>query len=86
MEEVRDHQTNLAVSSYDYQKEYDMVRHDWIKRVYRWMGVPEKIVNVIIKLMERLETKLKVIDDGKLLTSRTINFRKGFLKETAIFR
>ena len=50
------------------------------------MGVPEKIVNVIIKLMERLKTKLKVIDDEKLLTSRTINFRKGFLKETAIFR
>ena len=28
MDEVRDHQTNLAISSYDYQKEYVMVRHD----------------------------------------------------------
>ena len=28
MEEMRDHQRNLAVSSYDYPKQYDMVRHD----------------------------------------------------------
>ena len=49
------------------------------------MGVPEKVVNVIIKLMEGSKIKLEVTNDGKLLTSRTINFRKGFLKETAIF-
>ena len=85
MEELRDHQRNLAVSSYDYPKQYDMVRHDWMTRVYLWMGVPQKVVNVISKLMEGSKIKLEVTDDGKLLTSRTINFRKGFLKETAIF-
>ena len=85
MEEMRDHQRNLAVSFYDYPKQYDMVRHDWMTRVYLWMGVPEKVVNVISKLMEGSKIKLEVTDDGKLLTSRTINFRKGFLKETAIF-
>ena len=86
MEEMRDHQRNLAVLSYDYQKQYDMVRHDWMTRVYLWMEVPEKVVNIIIKLMEGSKTKLEVTHDGKLLTSRTINFRKGFLKEKAIFR
>ena len=52
MNEVRNQQRNLAVAFYDYQKAYDMVRHDWMIRVYKWIGVPEKVVNVITKLME----------------------------------
>ena len=44
------------------------------------MGVPEKVVNVIVKLMERWKTRLEVTEDGKVLTSRKINIRKGFLQ------
>ena len=86
MDEVRNQQRNLAVASYDYQKAYDMVRHDWIARVYQWMGVPEKVVNVIVKLMEGWNTRLEVTEDGKVLTSRKINIGKGFLQETGILR
>ena len=32
-DEVRNKQRNLAVVFYDYQKAYDMVRHDWMTRV-----------------------------------------------------
>ena len=53
MDEVREKQRNLVVAFYDYQKAYDMVRHDWMLRVYRWMGVPEKVANAISKLMSR---------------------------------
>ena len=52
MDELTNQQRNLAVAFYDYQKAYDMVRHDWMTRVYQWMEVPEKVVNVIVKLME----------------------------------
>ena len=52
MDEVRNQQRNLAVAFNGYQKVYDMVRHDWMIRVYQWMAVPEKAVNTIIKLME----------------------------------
>ena len=34
MDEVRNNKRNLAVAFYDYQKAYDMVRHDWMLRVY----------------------------------------------------
>ena len=44
------------------------------------MGVPEKVVNVIVKLMERWKTRLEVTENGKVLTSRKINIRKGFLQ------
>ena len=80
MDEVRNQQRNLAVAFYDYQKAYDMVRHDWMIRVYQWMGVPEKVVNVIVKLMEGWKTRLEVTEDGKVLASRKINIRKGFLQ------
>ena len=79
MGEVRNQQRNLAVAFYDYQKAYDMVRHDWMTRVYQWMGVPEKVVNVIVKLMEGWKTRLEVTEDRKVLTSIKINIRKGFL-------
>ena len=36
--------------------------------------------NVIVKLMEGWKTRLEVIEDGKGLTNRKINIRKGFLQ------
>ena len=70
MDEVRKKQRNLAVAFYDYQKAYDMVRHGWMLRVYRWMWVPEKVVNVISKLMSGWKTRLEVTENGKTTKSR----------------
>ena len=69
MDEVRNQQRNFALAFYDYQKAYDMIRHNSMSRVYQWMGVPEKVVNFIVKLTERWKTRLGVTKDGKV-TSR----------------
>ena len=50
------------------------------KSIHQWVGVPKKVVNVIIKLMEGWKTRVEAIQDEKLLTSRTINVRKDFLQ------
>ena len=84
LNEVRNRQKNLAEPFYDYQKAYDMVRHNWMTRVYQQIGVPEKIKNVI-KLMKGCKTGLEVTEDGKALKSRTINIRKGFLQGDSYF-
>ena len=34
----KDHHRNLAVAYYDYEKACNMVHHDWMLRVYEWMG------------------------------------------------
>ena len=44
------------------------------------MGVPKKLVNVIVKLMEGWKTRLEVNEDGKVLTSRKTNIRKGYFQ------
>ena len=80
MDEVRNQQRNLAVAFYDYQKAYDMVQHDWMIRVYRWMGIQEKVVKVLIKLMKGWKTRLEVTQNGKVKTSRLLNILKGFLQ------
>ena len=80
MDEVRNQQRNLAVAFYDYQKAYDMVRHDWMIRVYRWMGIQEKVVRVLIKLMKGWKTRLEVTQNRKVKTSRLLNILKGFLQ------
>ena len=70
----------IKVAFYDCQKAYGMVRHDWMIRVYQWMGVPQKVVNVISKLMEGWKTRLEINQDGKVTTSRVMNIVKGFLQ------
>mgnify|MGYP001794280516 CR=1 FL=1 len=52
MDEVREKKRSLSVAFYDYRKAYDMVRHDWMLRVYQWMGLPEKVLNVLRRMME----------------------------------
>ena len=43
------------------------------------MRVSEKVVNVILKLMEGWKTRLEVSEDGNVLTSRKINVTEGFI-------
>ena len=80
MDEETNQQRNLAVAFYDYEKAHDMVRHEWMTRIYQWMGVLEKVVNVVVKLIEGWKTRLEVSEDGNVLTSRKINVRKGLMK------
>ena len=72
MDEVRNSKRNLAVAFYDYQKAYDMARHDWMLRVYEWMGIPASILNVLNKLMSGWKTRLELNEWGKLQVSRWI--------------
>ena len=78
MEEVRIHKRNLAVAYYDYRKAYDMVHHDWMLRVYEWMGIPKSVCKVIEQLMVRWKTRLEVFDQGKKVVSRWIEIKRGF--------
>ena len=57
-----------------------MVRHDWMIRVYRWMGIQEKVVKVLIKLMKGWKIRFEVTQNGKVETSRLLNILKGFLQ------
>ena len=66
MDEVWEKKRNLAVSFYDYQKAYNMVRHDWTIRVFTWMEYPSKMINVLKQVMDRWKTKLEVNDGGEI--------------------
>ena len=80
MEEVRKHRRNLAVAYYDYRKAYDSVHHDWMLRVFDWIGIPNDIRLVLQELMKRWKTRLEVWDDNKKWVSRWINISCGFLQ------
>ena len=80
MDEVRNSKRNLAVAVYDYQKAYDMVRHDWMLRVHEWMDIPASIFNVLNKLMSGWTTRLELNEGGKLQVSRWIKISKGILQ------
>ena len=70
----------MTVAFYDYQKAYDVVRHDWVMRVYSWMGVPERVLQMINEIMKGWKTRPEVKDDEKIKVSEWINIRKEFLQ------
>jgi len=80
MQQVRQCKRNLAVAYYDYKKAYDMVHHDWMIRVYRWMGIPENVCRVLVALMNLWKTKLVIYANGEKQVSRWISILKGFLQ------
>ena len=50
------------------------------RSIHQGIGVLKKVGNVIIKLMEGWKTRLEIIQDGKILTSRMINISQDFLQ------
>ena len=76
----KEHHRNLAVAYYDYEKAYNMVHHDWMLRAYEWMGINRKVWNVIEEEMKKWKTRLEVRNKNKLLRSRWMDIKKGFLQ------
>ena len=80
LEEIKDHKRSAALCFYDYRKAYDMVPHEWMDMVFKWMKFHPKV----LKLMERLrggwKTRLEVYNNGKVQMSRVIRFKRGFLQ------
>ena len=71
---------NLAVAFYDYKKAYDKVHHDWMLRVYRWIGIPDEVIKLISNLMELWKARLEIWSKGEKITSRWIIILCRFLK------
>ena len=80
MDEVKQYHRNLAVAFYDYKKAYDKAHHDWMLRVYRWIGIPDEVIKLISSLMELWKTRLEIWSKGEKITSRWINILCGFLQ------
>ena len=53
MKEVKTYYQNLAVAFYDYKKAYDKVHHDWMLRVYKWIGMPDNIITLLNSIMRK---------------------------------
>ena len=70
MEEVKQYHRNLDVVFYNYKKVYDKVHHDWMLRVYKWVGIPDEMIELISNLMELWKTRLEIWSKGEEVTSR----------------
>ena len=80
MEYVKEHHRNLGVAHYDYKKAYDKVHHDWMLKVYSWMGIPVNVISLLRELMKRWKTRLEIWSNGKKNLSRWIKILCGFLQ------
>ena len=79
MEEVKTQHRNLAISLYDYRKACDKLHHDWMLRVYSWMGLPVNVISLLRQLMRYWKTR-EIWNEGKKKVSRWIDIMCGFLQ------
>jgi hypothetical protein len=79
-DEVKTYHRDLAVAYYDYQKAYDKVHHDWVLRVFEWIGVPATIRAIVEHMMSHWRTRLEVRVGAQKTVSRWIDIRRGFLQ------
>ena len=80
MEEVKQHRRNLPVAFYDFKKAYNKVHHDWMKRMYKWIGIPRSVIKLIKDLMRKWQTRLDIWSNGEKKTSRWTQILCGFLQ------
>ena len=81
---MKEYHRNLAVAFYGCKKVYDKLHHDWILRVYRWVGIPDEVIKLISNLMELWKTRLEIWSKEEKMTSRWINISWDFCKEIVI--
>ena len=80
MEEVKQYHRNLVFGFYDYKKAYDKVYQDWMLRAYKWIGIPDEVIELISNLMELWKDRLEIWCKEEKMTSRWINISCGFLQ------
>ena len=80
MEEMKMCHRNLAVYFYDYKKVYDKMHHDYMLRMYTWMGILENLVALLNELMRKWKTKFEIWSNGDTKISRWINVMYYFLQ------
>ena len=80
MEEVKTLHRNLAIAFYNYKKAYDEWHHDWMLRVYSWMGLLANVISLLRQLMRSWKTRLEIWSEGERKVSRWIKIVCGFLQ------
>ena len=60
MEEVKTYHRNLAEASYDYKKGYDKAHHDWMLRVYKWIGIPDDVITLLNSIIGKWKSRLEI--------------------------
>ena len=78
-EEIKQYHRNLAAAFYDYKNAYDKVHHDWMIRVYEWIGIPRSVIKLIKELMRKCKTKLEIWRIFEKMTRQWIQILCGFL-------
>ena len=79
-EEIKQHHHNLAAAFYDCKNAYDKVHHDWMIRVYEWIGIPRSVIKLIKELMRKCKTKLEIWRIFEKMTRQWIQILCGFLQ------
>ena len=80
MKEVKTQHRNIDVAFYDYKKAYDKVHHDWMLRVYSWMGLPANVICLLRQVIRYWKTRLEIWNEGEKKVSWWINIMCGFLE------
>ena len=64
MKEVKTQHRNIAAAFYYYKQAYNKVHHDWMLKIYSWMGLPANMISLLRQVMRYWKTRLEIWNEG----------------------
>ena len=80
LNEIVEKRRNADIVYYDYRKAYDLVPHEWMQMVLKWIGLSRQVQVVFKKLQSMWKTRLEIVNGNTVQVGRLIKFHRGFFQ------
>ena len=84
LEESKEYERNLSVAYYDYEKAFDSTPHRWQVECFKLCKINDTVIKILEQLQKIWHTRLEVWNNGELVRSPIIEFKRGFFQGDAL--
>ena len=80
LQECKSRKKNLCVAWIDYQKAFDRVPHSWIIKSLELIGINNKVISFIKKVLSYWRTRMRLHTENKLIETSDIKIKCGIFQ------
>jgi len=80
LQECKSRKKNLCLAWIDYQKAFDRVPHSWIIKSLELIGINNKVLSFIKKVLSYWRTRMRLHTENKLIETSDIKIKCGIFQ------
>jgi hypothetical protein len=80
LQECKSRKKNLCLAWIDYQKAFDRVPHSWIIKSLELIGINNKVLSFIKKVLSYWRTRMRLHTENKLIETSDIKIKYGIFQ------